>query len=79
MDRLSFLAFAATFPVILSAQNVLPDFDHAPFHVLTIEEHSENENLEFKIRAAVSPEFLATIRSSSKKSSFRKSFASRFN
>jgi hypothetical protein len=53
MDRFSFLAFAATFPVILSAQNVLPDFDHAPFHVLTIEEHSENENMEFKIRAAV--------------------------
>jgi hypothetical protein len=53
MDRFSFLAFAAAFPVILSAQNVLPDFDHAPFHVLTIEEHSENENLEFKIRAAV--------------------------
>ena len=53
MDRFSFLAFAAAFPVILSAQNVLPDFDHAPFHVLTIEDHSENENLEFKIRAAV--------------------------
>ncbi|MBP82709.1 MAG: hypothetical protein CMO61_02550 [Verrucomicrobiales bacterium] len=53
MDRLSFLAFAAAFPAILSAQNVVPDFDHAPFHVLTIEEHSENENLEFKIRAAV--------------------------